>query len=162
MALLLRPQLNQRDDRAVDFVVDGAIGRTRSEYSRPCRSFTFRSCIFNVSVTSRRIFSKSGISMLGLSSVIHRRISVGRMLKALRAVGVARRTISARSTITIGIWTLLNRLSRSLVSCIISRFRLLNSSFSVVNSSLVDCNSSFAVSSSSFINCNSSFLESNS
>jgi len=90
--------------------------------------------------------------MLGLRSVIRRPISVGRMLKALRAVGVARRTISARSTITIGIWTLVNRLSKSLVSCIISRLRLLNSSFSVVNSSLVDCNSSFAVSSSSFIN----------
>ncbi len=36
--------------------------------------------MFNVSVTSRRIFSKSGISMLGLSWVRRRPISVGRIL----------------------------------------------------------------------------------
>jgi hypothetical protein len=36
--------------------------------------------MFNVSVTSRRIFSKSGISILGLSSVMRRPMSVGRML----------------------------------------------------------------------------------
>src|SRR6266487_3847280 len=55
---------------------------------------------------------------------------------------------------------LANRLFSSLVSCIISRFRLLSSSFNVVSSSLVDCNSSFAVSSSSLVDCSSSLLDS--
>src|SRR6266478_2874123 len=55
---------------------------------------------------------------------------------------------------------LASKLFSSPVTCIISRFRLLSSSFNVVSSSLVDCNSSLAVSSSSLVDCSSSLLDS--
>ena len=87
-------------------------------------------------------------------------MSVCKILNAWRAAGVARRTVSVLSTITMGNCMLASRLFKSLLTCIISRFRLLNSSFSVVSSSLVDCNSSFAVSNSSLLDCNSSLLDS--
>ena len=98
--------------------------------------------------------------MFGLSSRSGRPMSVCKILNAWRAAGVARRTVSVLSTITMGIWMLASRLFRSLLICIISKFRLLNSSFSVVSSSFVDCNSSFAVSNSSLEDCNSSLLDS--
>src|SRR5213594_208628 len=78
-------------------------GRTRSEYLRPPLSVTLRSRVPRVSITSRKMLSKSGTSMFGRSSLSGRPMSVGKMLNAARAAGVARRTVNALSTITIGI-----------------------------------------------------------
>ena len=54
-------------------------------------------------ITSRKMSCKSGTSMFGRSSLSGRPMSVGKILKAARAAGVARRTVNALSTITIGI-----------------------------------------------------------
>ena len=60
---------------------------------------------------------------------------------------------------TIGIWVLARRLTRSLLSWASSGFRLFSSSLTVVSSSLVDWSSSLAVSSSSLVLCSSSLLD---
>ena len=78
------------------------------------------------------------MSIVGCNSLSRRPMSASRMLKISAAVGVTRRTVSCPSNMTVGMWMLLRKLFKSLLTCSISIFRLLNSSFNVVSSSLVD------------------------
>ena len=97
--------------------------------------------------------------MLGLMCPIGRSRSPGIRLRTRSAIGVKRRIRKSLDTITMAIWTLASRFTRSLLTRLSSSLRPCSSSLSVFSSSLVDWSSSFAVSSSSFVLCSSSLLD---
>ena len=112
-----------------------------------------------LSIVPRTACSKSFKSTLGRISPRRRPISAGIRLRSFCAAGVKRRIRTSLPTITMGIFMLPNRFSRSLFARLSSILRFCNSSLRVVSSSLVDCNSSLAVSNSSLVLCSSSLVD---
>ena len=96
-SLFLRSvDIHQGDDGAVDFIVSCAIW---PDPQRVGDGLPYRLLYARVFPAFRllraRIFSRSEILILGRSSLNGRPMSVGKILKALRAAGVARRTVNA-------------------------------------------------------------------
>ncbi len=92
-------------------------------------------------------------------SLIGRPMSVGIRLNSFSAIGVKRRTRRFCPRMTIAIWTLPSRLTRSLLSRFSSALRFCSSSLTVASSSLLDWISSLEVSSSSLMLCSSSLAD---
>src|SRR4030042_6589699 len=125
-------------------------------------SLSFISNVFGSrdSITSKSIFSKSGISTLSLILLIGLPTSEEITLSVFSAWGVILRITRSFPIIMTGILILLSKFVKSLFSRETSTLRLRSSSLVVTNSSFEDCSSSLAVSNSSLVLCSSSLLDS--